>query len=296
MKIKFLFFAVLFSGLSWAQNATVKGQILDKEMKNEPLPFAVVVIKESKQNTATDENGNFSFSMPAGSYTLVISYLGYETKEIAFTVSAGEVKTINHILASTGGEELKEVVIEVQVNKEKESALLQEQQKAVEIKQSIGSQELSRKGVSDVATAVTKTTGITKQEGSNNIFVRGLGDRYNSTTMNGLPVPSNDPEKKNLPLDIFSTDIVEYVSIDKVYNSRIFGDFAGGNVDIASKDYKGKGFLKAEFGSKMNTNAMNETFTLMKGYSNFGFGSSSIPTNSLTSYNFNSLALEKEIQ
>lgn len=293
MKIKFLFFAVLFSGLSWAQNATVKGQILDKEMKNEPLPFAVVVIKESKQNTATDENGNFSFSMPAGSYTLVISYLGYETKEIAFTVSAGEVKTINHILASTGGEELKEVVIEVQVNKEKESALLQEQQKAVEIKQSIGSQELSRKGVSDVATAVTKTTGITKQEGSNNIFVRGLGDRYNSTTMNGLPVPSNDPEKKNLPLDIFSTDIVEYVSIDKVYNSRIFGDFAGGNVDIASKDYKGKGFLKAEFGSKMNTNAMNETFTLMKGYSNFGFGSSSIPTNSLTSYNFNSLALEK---
>ena len=79
MKIKFLFFAVLFSVLSWAQNATVKGQILDKEMKSEPLPYAAVVIKESKQNTATDENGNFSFSMPAGSYTLVISYLGSET-------------------------------------------------------------------------------------------------------------------------------------------------------------------------------------------------------------------------
>jgi hypothetical protein len=60
MKIKFLFFAVLFSVISWAQNATVKGQILDKEMKNEPLPFATVVIKESKQNTATDENGNYS--------------------------------------------------------------------------------------------------------------------------------------------------------------------------------------------------------------------------------------------
>jgi hypothetical protein len=77
--------------------------------------------------------------------------------------------------------------------------------------------------VSDVAT--TKTTGITKQEGSGNI-VRGLGDRYNSTTMNGLP-PSNDPEKKNLNLEIFSTDIVEYISIDKVYGST-YGDFAGG--------------------------------------------------------------------
>jgi hypothetical protein len=63
-------------------------------------------------------------------------------------------------------------------------------------------QELARKGVSDVATAVTKTSGITKQEGSGNIFVRGLGDRYNSTTMNGLPIPSNDPEKKNLNLEI----------------------------------------------------------------------------------------------
>jgi hypothetical protein len=154
-------------------------------MNNEPLPFATVLIKETKQNTATDENGKYSFSIQPGNYTLVLSYLGYATKEIPFAVNAGELKTINHTLASTGGEELKEVVIEVQVNKEKESALLQDQQKAVEIKQSIGAQELSRKGVSDVATAVTKTTGITKQEGSGNIFVRGLGDRYNSTTMNG---------------------------------------------------------------------------------------------------------------
>jgi hypothetical protein len=185
MKIKFLLLIVLFSAISFAQNATVSGQILDKEMNNEPLPFATVLIKETKQNTATDENGKYSFSIQPGNYTLVLSYLGYATKEIAFAVNAGELKTINHTLASTGGEELKEVVIEVQVNKEKESALLQDQQKAVEIKQSIGAQELSRKGVSDVATAVTKTTGITKQEGSGNIFVRGLGDRYNSTTMNG---------------------------------------------------------------------------------------------------------------
>jgi hypothetical protein len=62
--------------------------------------------------------------------------------------------------------------------------------------------------------------------------------------MNGLPIPSNDPEKKNLNLEIFSTDIVEYISIDKVYSGNIYGDFAGGNVDIISKDYKGKDFLK----------------------------------------------------
>jgi hypothetical protein len=137
-----------------------------------------------------------------------------------------------------------------------------DQKNAVEIKQSIGSQELARKGVSDVATAVTKTSGITKQEGSGNIFV-GLGDRYNSTTMNGLPIPSNDPEKKNLNLEIFSTDIVEYISIDKVYGGSIYGDFAGGNVDIISKTTKERVFKI--IGSKVNTNAITEAnFKLQK--------------------------------
>ncbi|RTY91346.1 TonB-dependent receptor domain-containing protein [Flavobacterium sp. GT3R68] len=191
------------------------------------------------------------------------------------------------------GEHLENVVVKSVKSREKESVLLLDQQQAVEIKQSIGAQELSRKGVSDVATAVTKTTGITKQEGSGNIFVRGLGDRYNSTTMNGLPIPSNDPEKKNLNLEIFSTDILEYVGIDKVYNSRLYGDFAGGNVDIVSKDYKGNGFMKLEVGSKINTNAMNEDdFSLQKRPSSSGFTNISIPSNGLTQYNFNTLQLD----
>ena len=113
MKIKFLFLTLLFTALSFAQNATISGEILDKEMNNEPLPFATIVIKETKQNTATDENGKYSFSIQPGSYTLVINYLGYENKEIPFTVVAGETKVINHTLASTGGEELVSPAITV---------------------------------------------------------------------------------------------------------------------------------------------------------------------------------------
>ncbi|MGS0526120.1 TonB-dependent receptor plug domain-containing protein [Zobellia nedashkovskayae] len=60
----------------------------------------------------------------------------------------------------------------------------------------MGSQELARKGVSDAATAVTKVTGISKEEGSGNVYVRGLGDRFNITTLNGLPLPSNNTSKK----------------------------------------------------------------------------------------------------
>ena len=184
MKLRYLLLSLFFSVAMFAQNGTVTGTILDKEFNNEPLPFANIVIKGTKQGTSTDENGKYSISLKPGNYTLVIGYLGYETKEIPFTLKANEKKVINHTLEASGVQLADIEIIQV-VSKEKESALLQEQQKAVEIKQSIGAEEISKKGIGDVAAAVAKTSGISKQEGSSDIFVRGLGDRYNSTTMNG---------------------------------------------------------------------------------------------------------------
>ena len=285
---------VLISGITMAQSkGTISGVITDKEANNTALPFANVIIKGTSNGVTTDESGKYSLSVAPGNYTLQFSFIGFESLEENVTVVAGQTLKINKALGS-GGYKLEDVTIKKAVtNREKESALLMDQKNAVDIKQTIGAQELSRKGVSDVANAVVKTTGITKQEGSGAIFVRGLGDRYNSTTMNGLPIPSNDPEKKNLNLEIFSTDIVEYVSIDKVYSSKLFGDFAGGNVDIVSKDFKGKGYVKLDVGSKINTNAVSENdFLLQKGYGNFGFDSATIPANGLSEYNFNTLQLE----
>ena len=294
MKLKFLIITLFICVLGFSQNkGTISGILTDKDSNNQALPFANVLIKGTKTGVNTDLDGKYSIAVTPGNYIVQFSFVGYESIEVPVTIKADEKITVNRTLGS-GSYKLEDVVIKAaSPNRQKETALLLEQKNAVEIKQTIGAQELSRKGVSDVATAVTKTTGITKQEGSGNIFVRGLGDRYNSTTMNGLPIPSNDPEKKNINLDIFSTDILEYVSIDKVYNSKLYGDFAGGNVDIVSKDYKGNGYLKFEIGSKINTNAISkDAFSLQKGISNFGFNSSSIPSNPLTQYNYSSLQLE----
>ena len=270
----------------FAQNGTVTGTILDKEFNNEPLPFANIVIKGTKQGTSTDENGKYSISLKPGNYTLVIGYLGYETKEIPFTIKANEKKVINHTLEASGVQLADIEIIQV-VSKEKESALLQEQQKAVEIKQSIGAEEISKKGIGDVAAAVAKTSGISKQEGSSDIFVRGLGDRYNSTTMNGLPLPSNNPSTKNMSLDVFSTDIVEYIGIDKTFNYKNYGDFAGANVDIVSKTYKGSGMIEVGSGMNVNSNAISQNkFYLQDGPNFHGFSNQPIPNNPLNGYNF----------
>lgn len=286
MKLRYLLLSLFFSVAMFAQNGTVTGTILDKEFNNEPLPFANIVIKGTKQGTSTDENGKYSISLKPGNYTLVIGYLGYETKEIPFTLKANEKKVINHTLEASGVQLADIEIIQV-VSKEKESALLQEQQKAVEIKQSIGAEEISKKGIGDVAAAVAKTSGISKQEGSSDIFVRGLGDRYNSTTMNGLPLPSNNPSTKNMSLDVFSTDIVEYIGIDKTFNYKNYGDFAGANVDIVSKTYKGSGMIEVGSGMNANSNAISQNqFYLQDGPSFHGFSNQAIPNNPLASYNF----------
>ena len=287
MKLKFLLFVILISAFSFAQNATVTGTILDKEFDNEPLAFANIMLKGTTKGTTTDENGKYTLTVTPGNHTITIGFLGYKTAEIPFTVKANEKKVINYTL-ETEGVMLEDVVVVGTVNQESVKALLQEQQKAVEIKQSIGAEEISNKGISDVAAAVTKTTGITKQEGSGSIYVRGLGDRYNSTTLNGLPLPSNNPSKKNINLEIFSTDIVEFIGIDKTYNYKNYGDFAGANVDIVSKNYKGDGSLEVGTGMGVNSNAIQQDkFYLQDGPSYLGFSNESIPNNPLAEYNFN---------
>src|SRR5690606_21508658 len=115
-------------------------------------------------------------------------------------VIADKATTVDVPMVAHEGVSLDEVVVTIAARKDSETALLLDQKKAVSIKTSIGAQELARRGVGDVATALTKTTGISKEEGSGNVFVRGLGDRYNITTMNGLPLPSNNPSKKNMDL------------------------------------------------------------------------------------------------
>jgi len=273
MRIQFLFLALFFSVIGIAQNATVYGTILDKEYDNEPLPFANVTIKGTKTGTTTDENGKYSLTLKPGSYTLVIEYLGYDTKEIAFSVKANEKKVINYTLEANGVQ-LQDVVIEHVVSKEKESALLQDQMKAVEIKQSIGAQEMSRKGVSNVETGLTKITGITKVE-SKGLFIRGLEERYSNLLINNLAVPSNSPFKKIIPLDMFPTDIVGFMDVFKTFNPNLYGDFAGATIDINTSQPLDS-YTKINYGVGYVTNNNLSKFLISADADNtksfFGFG------------------------
>lgn len=286
-----LLISTLFVGLQISAQETtgsIVGKLTDKELNNEPLAFANVLLKGTTQGTTSDFDGLYEISgVEPGVYTVVFSYLGYETIEIPnIEVIADKVTNIDVPMSASAGLSLDEVVVTTVARKDSEAALLLDQKRAVEIKTTIGAQELTRKGVGDVATAVSKVTGISKQEGSGNVFVRGLGDRYNVTTLNGLPLPSNDPSQKNIDLGVFGTSIVQSIGIDKTYSIDNYGDFAGANIDIVSKDYNGSGFLQVGLQSGINSEAIGEDFYLHDGPNYTGFYNINPPAFPLTNYNF----------
>lgn len=260
MKLRIFLFALLTTALTFSQNkGTIKGIITDKELQNETLPFANVVIKGTTIAVTTDIDGKYSISLDPGSYTIEFSFLGYESVTKTVSVKAGEEIILNQALGS-GSYTLQDVIIQNNTSREKETALLLEQKKAVEIKQSIGAQEMSRKGVSDVEEGLTKITGVTKVDGRG-LFIRGLEDRYNNLLLNGLAIPSNSPFKKIIPLDLFPTDIVGYMDVFKTFNPDIYGDFAGGTVNINTSQAT-QNQTKISFGTGFTTNNNGSNFLM----------------------------------
>lgn len=262
IKIFTITIALLVSLTLQAQNDTtgiIAGKLTDKEMNGESLPFANVLIKGSSKGATTDMDGLYSIqSLSPGEYTLAFSFVGYETREVTnVIVEAGKITEVNAELGSSAAS-LDEVVITTVSRKDSEVALLLEQKKAVDIKESIGARELARLGVSDVATATTRISGVSSSEASGDIFVRGLGDRYLYTTLNGLPVPSDDVERKNIDLELFPTGVIQSVSIRKTYSATTSADQASGNIDITTRELIGTEEFGVSVGAGINTNVIQE--------------------------------------
>ncbi|KAB5489346.1 TonB-dependent receptor [Flagellimonas hadalis] len=284
MKYFLLIFVFAFATYTYAQQTTggIVGKLTDREQNDEPLAFANILIKGTTLGTTSDFDGLYEIpNVEPGTYTLSFSFLGYETVEIPnIEVVAGKVTSIDVPMSASQGVALDEVVVTTVARKDSEVALLLDQKRTITLETSIGAQELARKGASDAATAVTKVTGIAREEGTGNVYVRGLGDRYNITTLNGLPLPSNNTAKKNIDLGLFGTSIIESIGIDKTYNAKNYGDFAGANINIVSRNYTGAGFLELGVSSGANSEAIGvEDFYLYEGPDFSGFYNKEIPDN-----------------
>lgn len=281
--IKFYFVVLLVLMFSvnstyiFSQGGMIKGKIMDAET-HENLIGAAVTIDGLPIGTVTDIDGNFVLeNIPDGTYRLYCAYFSYETFIAEnVVVRADEITEIKMIL-DPENVSLNEVSIVAKVNREAENILLLDQKKSLVAVQNIGAKELSRKGIGDAEAAVSKVSGISKQEGVKNVFIRGLEDRYNVTLLNGMPVPSEDPEYKNIALEIFGTDIIQHISVNKVFSARNVNDVGGAIININSKEMADDYSFGVDVSTGINTQAIHSNFLRPSGANYFGFTKSQQP-------------------
>ncbi len=144
-----------------------------------------------------------------------------------------------------------EIVVEAKTIKNNETALLTMQRKSANVLDGISAQTFSRTGDGNAAAAIKRVPGVSI-EGGKHVFVRGLGDRYTKTLLNGMGIPGLDPDKNSVQMDIFPTNLLDNIVVYKTFTPDLPGDFTGGTVDVSTKDFPEEETFKASVGLGVN--------------------------------------------
>ncbi|MDA0196392.1 MAG: TonB-dependent receptor [Bacteroidetes bacterium] len=232
----FLFsFSTSFS-TSFSQSGSIKVTVFDNEV-GETLLGATVVIAGTTQGSISDFDGNATIAgLDPGSYDIQISFVSYKTKTVqGVEVTAGQLTSIEVGLGSEviG---LEEIVVTAEVIRNSENALLNIQKKSPRVLDAISSDQFKTNGDNDAAAAVKRVVGVTVESGKY-VYVRGLGDRYSKSVLNGADIPSLDPNRNAVQMDIFPSNLIDNIIVYKTFTPDLSGDFSGGLVDISTKDF-----------------------------------------------------------
>ena len=212
----------------------ITGNLIDGDF-NEPLPFANVLVKETGDGVTSDFDGKYNLDLPAGNYTLVFSFVGYETKEISNVNVSSDEYTIIDIVLNSVAQGLEEVIVTVDARRNTESSVLEIQRKSASLLDGISAQSFRKIGANDIASAVKRVPGVSVQ-GGKYVYVRGLGDRYSKSILNGVDIPGLDPDRNTIQMDLFPTNMLSNVLVIKSARADLPADFTGGVIDIITKD------------------------------------------------------------
>ncbi|MDH5475678.1 MAG: TonB-dependent receptor [Cyclobacteriaceae bacterium] len=225
----------VMSSIAYAQNGVLKGKIIDGET-GEGLIGATVSKEGTSIGAAADWDGNFSLALAPGTHSLVFQFISYQTQIVKdVEIKAGETTSFT-ITLNVAATELQEVVVKAEQIRDNDIALLTVQKKSVNLIDGISSQAFKKVGDNDLGAAMKRVTGVSVQ-GGKYVYVRGLGDRYTKTTLNGMSIPGLDPDKNAVQIDIFPTNTVENVVVYKTFTPDLVGDFTGGIVNIETKNF-----------------------------------------------------------
>ena len=266
MKLLSLLLAFFILSLSAvAQKGKIEGKLIDAKT-GLPLTGVSVIIKNSNKGVATDQEGRYVINADAGAkITLIFSYNGVSKEVEDIEVLNGKVTT-QDITLEVKAKTSDAVVVRSSSNARKETAaaLISYQRNTSVVAQVISAETIKRSPDKNTGEVLKRVTGTSVQEGKY-LVVRGLSDRYNQAMLNGIALSSTEPDRKTFSFDIFPSAMIDNIIMNKTFIPELPGEWAGGLVQVQTKDVPSSAFLNVQIGTGFNSNTIGKQFLQASG-------------------------------
>lgn len=234
-----LIIALLSTFFSFAQTVKLNGRVLNQV--NEAVPGATITVQGTDRAIAADVEGRFSLMLEAGKkYSITVSSAGYNTKIIEDVTAS--LNGDNNITIVLENKTLDAVVVRSSVRRESTSALMNFQRNNTSLSSGLAADFIRRTPDKNTGEVLRRVSGASIQD-NKFVIVRGLSDRYNSAMINGAQLPSSEPDKKAFSFDVIPSSLIDNIIINKTATPDLTGEFAGGLVQIQTKDIPTKNEL-----------------------------------------------------
>jgi len=259
-----LIFTALFLSFSLIAQTTIKlnGRVLNE--KNEPVSGATILIEGTGKGNPADVEGRFYLNLePGKKYTIIISAVNYESKSISdVEVGANLDNNIEVVLLISKKNELGGVTVTATSRKqESTNALLSFQKNNTSLSSGLAADFIRRTPDKNTGEILKRVSGASIQD-NKFVIVRGLSDRYNAATINNAQMTSTEPDKKAFSFDVIPAALVDNIVINKTATPEFTGEFAGGLVQINTKDVPPKNFFNVGFGIDFNPQSTLKDFVV----------------------------------
>lgn len=260
MKHLFLPVVILLFISAKAQQGKIEGKVTDSKT-NTPLIGVSVLIKNTTKGNLTDVEGRYFINVNSGTkITLIFSYNGTIKEVEDIYIEKGKITT-QDIILEINPKTSEVIVVKSTTNARKETAaaLISFQKNTNTVASVISSEAIRRSPDKNTGEVLKRTPGTSIQEGKF-IIVRGLADRYNQAMLNGILLTSTEPDRKTFSFDLIPSFMIDNIVINKAFVPEYPGEWAGGLIQVNTKDIPSKGFFTVQLGAGFNTQTTGKTF------------------------------------
>ena len=250
------------------QQGTLSGKVMDEH--GEVIPGATIRVQETNKGASSGLGGDYTIDLPAGTYTITVSLVGFQTTEIKGVKISGGKNTPLDITLTESSTILGEVVVTATYDDASAKGLYARQKNMTAMSDGISASMIKRTSDNNIAQSLRRVSGVTIS-GGKHVTVRGMSDRYNNVTLNGSSLPSTEANQRNFSFDIIPTGLVDNITISKTFTPDLPGEFSGGLVEIKTLAVPEKKFFSLSLGTGMNTQSTGKPFFMNQRYTSDWF-------------------------